>query len=248
MDLQNVSNLVISEGNVRTIHDKDNNLLWGKLNYDTKYKGNSSQNGEPTPDIPVNINAVTGTQTITLSDGINSYDYIVNLGTIELTKIGTYQDYIYKSGEDWYVHKEINKIVFDGTETTWGTAVSSNVRFFRYDTTDGAENSEHLVKIISDRFIGRYDTVSNSIVISGSVAGRILIFINGIAQSVAQWKAWLADNNVTCYYAIATPTNTKITDSTLISQLDAIHQFLTRYGYNSIVSGNLPLIISKTNL
>lgn len=42
--------------------------------------------------------------------------------------------------------------------------------------------------------------------------------------------------------------NTKITDNTLISQLNTVHQFLTRYGYNSIVSGNLPLIISKTNL
>jgi hypothetical protein len=35
-------------------------------------------------------------------------------------------------------------------------------------------------------------------------------------------KTWLSTNNTTVYYALATPTDTKITDSTLIGQLDAL--------------------------
>ena len=61
-------------------------------------------------------------------------------------------------------------------------------------------------------------------------------------------NTYLSSNPIVVYYALATPTDTKITDSTLIGQLNAIHEWLTRYGYNSTVSGNLPLLIEQTNL
>ena len=61
----------------------------------------------PNPDYPQDIHVATGSQTITLSDGVNSQAYIIDLGLIELAKIGAHQDYIYKSGDDWYIHKEI---------------------------------------------------------------------------------------------------------------------------------------------
>ena len=40
----------------------------------------------------------------------------LDLGNIELCKIGDYQDYFYKSGSKWYLHKEIEKVVLDGSE------------------------------------------------------------------------------------------------------------------------------------
>ena len=67
MDMQNVSNLQIPEGIVRTIHDKDNRLLWGRVAYNTKYDGNTVQNGTPTPDTPIPVQTVTGEQTVTVN-------------------------------------------------------------------------------------------------------------------------------------------------------------------------------------
>ena len=52
----------------------------------------------------------------------------------------------------------------------------------------------------------------------------------------------------TVYYVLSSPADTLITDTTLISQLDAIHEWMTRYGYNATVTGNLPIIIDRTNL
>lgn len=52
----------------------------------------------------------------------------------------------------------------------------------------------------------------------------------------------------TVYYVLSSPTDTQITDTTLISQLDAIHEWMTRYGYNATVIGNLPIIIDRNNL
>ena len=46
---------------------------------------------------------------------------------IELNKIETYQDYIYKENNKWYLHKEIGKVVLNGSEATWGYSVSNAV-------------------------------------------------------------------------------------------------------------------------
>lgn len=389
MNMQNVSNLVIPEGEVRTIHDKNSNLLWGKVNYNIKYDGDIFQqtytgknlmnvssisdtsttiknnNGgftftkvsnslRYTPDIPVNIPAntqailsykiksstasmvygqwiasdntnywspsisdgttsinayfqkdivkvrfyfqtsqednismeleelmvrlasvtddsyepfvggtaspnpqfpqpiqvVTGTQTVSITDGTNTQNFTVDLGSIELCKIGTYQDYIYKSGDDWYIHKATNKVVLDGSEN-W-TSVSTF--FYTTDITDYA-TSNNTPK--SNFFTGQINTAS-----AGGVVDNRIAFNNLSGLSVPRFyikyvdkfptssdlTTWLSNNRPAVYYAIATPVNTQITDSTLISQLNAVHEWLIRYGYNATVSGNLPIIIDRTAL
>lgn len=72
----------------------------------------------PNPSYPQTINVVTGSQTVTVSDGDNqSQVYTIGLGSVELCKIGTYQDYIYKSVNDWYIHKAVDKIASYNGET-----------------------------------------------------------------------------------------------------------------------------------
>lgn len=51
--------------------------------------------------------------------------FTLNLGTIELCKIGNYQDYFYKSGRKWYLHKEINKITSYNGETITTSYIST---------------------------------------------------------------------------------------------------------------------------
>ena len=64
----------------------------------------------PNPDYPQTVQTVTGVQTVGVSStGGASQSYTIDLGSIELCKIGDYQDYIYKNGDDWYVHKEVGK-------------------------------------------------------------------------------------------------------------------------------------------
>ena len=43
MNFQDASNLRIPEGYVRTIHDKNNRLLWGSVGYDVSFDGNATQ-------------------------------------------------------------------------------------------------------------------------------------------------------------------------------------------------------------
>ena len=385
MDMQNVSNLVIPEGNVDTIHDKDNKLIWGRLAYDTKYAGNTIQNGTPTPSTPVDIDVVTGEQTVTVTgknllgydyaslkalnsgagrtwddtaktmtyngvsykvnddgtftvngtasgasylvlvnalplmigsdyvlngspagggtsryslrlyDGTNymsdvgagleftfgtqslirlnvangtvmnnlvfkpmvrnaivtdttyesyqGHSYTIDLGTTELCKIGDYQDYIYKSGDDWYVHKACGKITYNGTEN-WGYSSAYSRTNIALASNMLAYATEGYCTHLS---IGNTGAASaNNVFNIGGL--NLYVKATSVATSKAAWEAWLTSNNITVYYQLATPTDTQITDTNLITQLNNIHQFLTRYGYNSNVSGNLPIIIDKTDL
>lgn len=384
MDMQNVSNLQIPEGAVRTIHDKDSRLIWGRLAYDTKYAGDNyqqtysgknllnlpdtsvgnygvtatSSNGvitlsgtasgtgnlgipislslsagtythsynrtpsgrkemnvslsgsfnigysgnsvtatisgttsytyyrigvvdgtnyngvelkpqlesgsadtswepyvggipAPNPDYSQAVQTVTGEQTMTISDGVDSEAFPISLGSIELCKIGDYQDYIYKSGDDWYVHKVTKKVMFNGTEA-WDKPQSDNV--FRlpgsYSDMVGAAVAGSAV---SDFFVfwpnsgGILNNLPNGqFGFVGTLAN--INFRYDTTTTISAWKTWLTNHNVSVYYALATPADTQITDTVLISQLNAVHEWMTRYGYNSVVTGNLPIIVDRTNL
>lgn len=354
--MQNVSNLVIPEGEVRTVHDKDSRLLWGRVSYSVKYSGDTAQGGTPTPDSPVSVQTVTGEQTVTVTGknlwdpnnvldgvGLNSdgttyagsirstldytivsasqsyvitgatvkqvcfYDasktyvgrapsssltsftttagtkyirasfdntvsysdaqleqasaaapyesyqsqsYAISLGTTELCKIDDYQDYIYKNGNDWFVHKDCGKIVFDGSDDeTWSIVKSGTANFFyAYNSIPNYLYTGLALGFICSAGVGASvgsSTTANGVSITNVAEFRIRY---GTEMTLENWKSYLSSTPMSVYYRLTTPTDTKITDNTLISQLDAIHQFLTRYGYNATVSGDLPLIIDKTNL
>ena len=382
MDFQNVKELTIDEGDVKTIHDSDGNILWGALGYEVDYQGDTTQDDGATPDNPQTVNVVTGTQgiwvhgkniftfgtssatrqgitwvcsgdtatgsgtatqtwtdvtpkialptplpigdytfsipsalskkvdayfwhldntrsSISLSAGqtsktvtiaketvnvsialgyitvnetidlelsnfqiesgstVTTYEpyqgstYTINLGSIELCKIDTYQDYIYKSGDNWYVHKETAKSVFDGTES-W-TGINSYAYFI-------TEVSEDIIRpddiygtplILSPQFEATTRSkMYNSVVDYGigiheATPSRVIIR-NKDYTTTPTFTTWLSNNNVICYYALASSSDTQITNITLIDQLDAVYDWAIRYGYNFTVSGNLPLVISQT--
>ena len=212
----------------------------------------------PSPSYPMPISVVTGVQTVTVSDGTLSKVFTVDLGATELCKIGTYQDKIYNNdpNEDWYdpdlednawyVHKEVDKYVFGGDEswqtTPYGTNswILSNVIYFNFVSSK--------IQIMSNLATGiahaDRNTTTPNVMYSGQ--NNVFNYRNTSFTTLSALQTATKDSYV--YYALATPTDTKITDATLIGQLNAIHEWLTRYGYNATVSGNLPIIINKTNL
>lgn len=210
----------------------------------------------PNPEYPQTVNVVTGEQTITVTDGDVSQNYTVDLGTIELCKIGTYQDYIYKSGNEWYVHNACGKVVLDGSDDEdWSAVAVGDVpRYYRTNVADALVPTDG--SVVSPMKANYYSpatpaslynaTVDYGISLNTSVA-RFRVRNKDIATT-ADFKTWLSTHNTMVYYTLGTATDTKITNSTLISQLEAIHTWLTRYGYTSNVVGNLPIIINQTTL
>lgn len=176
---------------------------------------------------------------------------------IELCKIGDYQDYIYKSGDDWYVHKETGKAVFDGDQTeTWKQSGAYNaIHNIQLADILPADNNNrpYQSKIYCDHF-----TLSDSGYNGGYLypsqngktavtSDKYLSFNYSQTTSIVTWTTWLSSNNVSAYYPLATPTDTKITDATLISQLDALGDTKLYVGQNNILvsapSPDLPALL-----
>lgn len=224
----------------------------------TDYQPFVGGTASPNPDYPQNIDVVTGVQTVTVDDGgSNSRTYTIDLGSIELCKIGDYQDYIYKSGDDWYVHKDIGKVVYDGTQN-WAF---ESYAFFR-SSEEPIINSTVAIYAISDKFLG-YNS-SNSLSAWNNYPNNVIAIRNrttyaqigiktDVASTAADFKTWLTSNPTTVYYVLQAPTDTQITDQTLIDGLNSALNMTCYDGETNVVvtstslAGALELVAVNAN-
>ena len=161
---------------------------------------------------------------------------------IELCKIGNYQDKIYKQNGNWYIYKEIGKVVLNGSESwTKSSATNCDALF----SSLGSVISKHL------EIKSNYFTYYNN-----NEAGKARIALNGAGTSDIVWlgfetgtmtsanalKTWLSSHNVEVYCVLNTPTTTLIEDEELINQLESI-RLLSGLNNVNLSSPNLPFIM-----
>ena len=218
-------------------------------------RGNSEQNGEPGPDNEVPITNVTGNVEVTISNENNteSKTLPVSLGNIELCKIGDYQDYIYKNNGKWYKHKVINKYICTGEEnwtySIYWSKTNTNVFYANVNNDinfpDWDSNTSICNYFITYSRNDMFSLDDNGFCFSGTVGitgASFTIRINkAIATDLATFKSWLSTHNTILYYVLATPTDTEITDTTLISQLEEISKTLSYEGQTNITSNTIAL-------
>ena len=194
-----------------------------------KLKGNLVQASVPSS--PVTL---TGNVTIT----INSEPITLGLGTIELCKIGTYRDYIYSNDSNWYIHKAINKVTFNGTES-WST-IGGGDGFRHEETSIVTTPSTSLAPIISNNYsVETFSDIYHARVdygIANHNSNHWIVIRNKDCANVTALKTWLSTHNTDVYYALATPTDILIEDEALIASLNAIKNGSYPSGANTIVS------------
>jgi hypothetical protein len=154
-------------------------------------------------------------------------------------------------GKVWYLNKQIGKVILNGSEN-WDNLIATNL--FRIENY-----------FLGKMFIVGYGLSNYYIynpIQSGLIAGMIngefamqttsrSLFIKNTSYSTANdFKTWLGNNNVTLYYVLLTPKYTEITDSTLISQLEALNGAKSYTTQTNISQENndLPFILDVTAL
>lgn len=194
--------------------------------------------------------------TATTYEPYQDANYIIDLGATELCKIGNYQDYIYNSGSDWYVHKEVYKITADGTQSITLHNTRNGVAGLRLAVPFDTKAS---TTVLSDKFLyvawSEYQdntarTMGKTTTTQTDYGSIYVTAPNSSITNANGMTTWFSNNNSLFYYVLATPTDTKITDATLISELEALLSASTYRGETDFVitatGTNLPAPLQLT--
>ena len=217
--------------------------------------GNATQASTPAPSSPASVLTATGSQTISIVNG-GSQSFTINLGSIEIAKVGSSQDYIYFMGGNWYVHKETSSVVLTGAETGWSYNSTYKVFWIRnYDAgmTGYDYSATGYSDKISNRFVyhalsGNNASLADGLYENSTQAGlSMLLFHHAASTSLSSWQTWLGSNNTTVYYVLAQPYDEMITDSSLVGQLNALLTATLSSGTNSVsvsaTTGHAPVLL-----
>lgn len=172
--------------------------------------------------------------------------YPISLGSIELCGLtDDHRDHIFKNADKWYIHKEIGKYVLTGaSEENWfisGQALKCN--YLNALGYPDMSSEYSFTGSLTTQLYSNYGLVAPSArIYNGSASGVGLgykgggggttdaIYVSkGSITAVGDWRALLTATPLICYYALATPTDTEITNQALIAQLEAILQEAKMY-------------------
>lgn len=211
----------------------------------------------PNPDYPQPVQVVSGSNTITITDEDNTetQTFSINLPSgMELCKIGDYQDSFVYDNNKWYKRANVGKVVINGSESNWSSE-TAYTGYYRYSCSGILPAFTRGNNGLNNRFTQRINQPH------GDYQYLYMQENNGhfhiqILQSrltdgnVSTFKTWLSNNNVDTYYILNEQTDTEITNTTLINQLNAIKEATSYNGTTNILQTNndLPFIITASAL
>lgn len=172
---------------------------------------------------------------IQIEKGYDATAYASYITPIELCKIGTYQDRIYKENGKWWLEKQTGKVVLDGSEN-WNKSSNTQVDRYWYNIYSG-EVVQAFHQIYSDKFFYEYNvpTVNAMWVDVYQTLERLFVnFASYNTTTVTDLKTWLAPNLPTVYYPLATPTTTEITNEEILEGLEALQDEAISVGLHNI--------------
>lgn len=252
------------------MYDLVNDVFYTNQDTDTFAKGANVDT--PTPDYPQTINVVTGNNSITIEDEDNtlSQTFPLSLGSLELAGIGNYKDKIFNNIPSnplydsnlveggWYKYKRIGKAIFDGTEDL---LVESNGRFGYRSTTIASKIGGNLLtpatvdsllgnmsNIYKEKTAGQTWSKNEGISVDDAKCIRIWDNTYSPTSDSVGYKAQLNTQNLIFYGILAEPIPEQITDTTLVSQLNAIKSAISYDNETNIsqTNANRPFIISAS--
>ena len=170
--------------------------------------------------------------TATAYEPYQGQEHPIDLGSIELCKIGNYQDRIYKTGGKWYVEKQVGKLSLANIDWVASPTTTTGVYRMRTQTapSDVAPPINNTTKaaILSSAYkvmtaADAYTALETGIAIQSDTPHIFVYDPNyNLTTSPTAFKTKMESISAVLYYALATPTTTEITNTTLLSQLNFI--------------------------
>lgn len=160
---------------------------------------------------------------------------VSNIMLVKGTQEAEYEPY--GSGE-WYVKKNIGKVVLNGSESwqNWSTTDTNYSHYqldnaFVYNNTSGAD-IRGVCNFYPVKVNGNPTEISLGLRQVGDSVYRIYLTTLSTLSTLSDFKTWLSTHNTIVYYVLSTPTYEKLND-TLQDELNNIYLV---EGLNNIVS------------
>lgn len=195
--------------------------------------------------------------------------YTVNLGTYQVRGIGNFNDYIYKSGSNWYIHRTI----LSQSPTANYDYVKPNSQpismetLFYYENSNTYNDGDSMSKVVyamSSMFKGigfrdmTFDDSSTTYGIAlstntGATTHRVWLRVpQSIATTVEELKALMTQYQPTIYFVGLESSQgyDRIRDDTLIAQLEDITNAMSQSGMTNILQydAEVPFLMDLTYL
>lgn len=146
----------------------------------------------------------------------------LNLGNLELCKIGDYQDYFYKSNGNWY-KKEIIAKQYLSDITGWAQGNPSN-RFVAETTNKGNTSVLPLCTHLIGGTLNSHNNVGGIAIQNLTNTIRLNCYIQAYASNVNEFKSWITSAKPISYYVLEEAKDILITNATLINQLESLNR------------------------
>lgn len=148
----------------------------------------------------------------------------LSLGSLELNNIASYKDYIYYKDGDWYVHKEVGSSDVANVSKS-DTKTSGIYRWYRAlpgaDQIDTDMHNKNGALSNVAKLIGNGNTYSFVEGFTVTANKEFIIYHKDWEDKAASVvNQYFSDNRVYCYYKLLNYSDTKITDTTLVNQLN----------------------------
>ena len=184
--------------------------------------------------------------------------YELDLGNIEMNGIGEYRDTFVSIGDKWYKREVIGSVTLNGSEN-WQKSVKTGVtRYFQNTTPQSIKYTSrvttNLLLVCSNYFLGITQNASdnNGIGIApfNSVGCLLNLSVDTSFDTVEKLKTFIADKKPIYKYVKAESTDIEITDTTLISQLEALKTAMSYTEQTNIsqINDDIPFILKVTAL
>lgn len=145
---------------------------------------------------------------------------------MEYCKIGTYEDEFEHDGDKWYLNKYIGKVNIADLTIDEYISIGTHYRA-RSTVSNILQTSENSTILFSNCFYGSTDTLNAN----RALAGMMILYKNtnyvyfiSDATNSTNFINLMNSLGGNLYYRLSTPTHDEITDTTLISGLNAIEQ------------------------
>lgn len=227
----------------RNIRNSATTTITFEANYIAFYSSTSYANSDGDTATIIDMQIEQGSTATPYQPYQEPQEVDIELSSIELNKIGDYEDYIDGTPDNWVLYKILNKMVLKSNMNWQDRPNYSYADRFVCDNVFPTQKRN----MLSNYFKVNYATDDTFPYLTDNGTQCTINFSAKGTTTLTEFKNFLDTHNVEVLYPLAETQQTPITEEPLVSQLNELYYLMSYNDTTNIdVTGNLPMRITAS--